>query len=102
MVEDIETSVVDPEGGAGVVREWSGERPLSQAVVTAVAELTERDPIAMDPLYDWIDPDALDELFGRPSPEAATLSVSFRYLDCVVAVTDEGYVHAWPDGGYPN
>lgn len=45
----------------------------------------------------------------RPRPplrrviaEAAAVSVSFRYPDCIVAVTDEGVVHASLDGDYPN
>lgn len=46
-------------------------------------------------------PDALDDLFERPSSRV-TVSVSFRYLDCVVTVTDEGFVHASLDGDYPN
>lgn len=99
MEEDIETSTVDAIWGAGAVRELTDERPVSQAVVATVAELTGRDPTAMDPLYDWIDPDALDDLFERPSSRA---TVSFRYLDCIVAVTDEGFVHASLDGDYPN
>lgn len=101
MKEDIETSAVDAIREAGAVREWRGERPMSQAVIATVAALTDRDPTAMDPLYDWIDPDALDDLFERPS-STATVSVSFRYLDCVVTVTDEGFVHASLDGDYPN
>lgn len=101
MEEDIETSTVDAIWGTGAVRELTDERPVSQAVVATVAELTDRDPTAMDPLYDWIDPDALDDLFERPSSRA-TVCVSFRYLDCIVAVTNEGFVHASLDGDYPN
>lgn len=55
----------------------------------------------MEPLYGWIDPDALVGLIGGCSSEGA-VSVSFRYLDCAVTVTDDGFVYATPAGDYSN
>ncbi|MFC7137959.1 HalOD1 output domain-containing protein [Halobaculum litoreum] len=37
---------------------------VSAVVVEAVAKARDVDPIRLPPLYDWIDPDALDALFG--------------------------------------
>ena len=47
----------------------------SEAVVATVADRTGADPIDLPPLYDAIDPDALDAIFrdGRPG------RVSFEY-----------------------
>ncbi len=94
--------VEDVGGEASVVREW-GRRPPSQIVVETVAELTGRDPAAMDPLFDWIDPDALDRLagVGCRSPGTGTASAAFRYLDCTVLVSD-GFVYATLEDGYSN
>ena len=49
---------------------------VSDAVVWAVAQLSETDPTEVEPLYDHIDPDALNGLFGSVS---APLAVEFRY-----------------------
>ena len=85
----------------GIVREWDDRWTLSATVVETVGALTGRDPTTMEPLYGWIDPDALADLFGRRSSRSA-VSVSFRYLDCVVTVTDDGFVHATLAGDYSN
>ncbi|MEA5389576.1 HalOD1 output domain-containing protein [Haloarculaceae archaeon H-GB2-1] len=71
------------------------EDALSLAVVTALAAHEGVDPTRLEPpLYDVIDPDALDELFtgfeGNPSEPPAV--VTFRYGDCVVEVTSDGSV----------
>ena len=55
----------------------------------------------MEPLYGWIDPDAFVGLIGGYSSEGV-VSVSFRYLDCTVTVTNDGFVHAMPAGDYSN
>ncbi|WP_336345618.1 HalOD1 output domain-containing protein [Halalkalicoccus ordinarius] len=100
MTDDLTTSVASLEE-SGIVREWDDRWALSATVVETVGTLTGRDPTTMEPLYGWIDPDALADLFGECSSEGA-VSVSFRYLDCVVTVTDDGFVHATPAGDYSN
>lgn len=100
MTEDLTTPAAS-FGEPGIVREWDDEQPLSVTVVETVGVLTDRDPATMEPLYGWIDPEALNDLFGGRSVETAAVSVSFRYLDCAVAVSD-GFVHVTLDGGYSN
>ncbi|WP_458190515.1 HalOD1 output domain-containing protein [Haladaptatus sp. NG-WS-4] len=72
---------------------------VSEAVLRAVANATGIDPIDIDtPLYDVIDPDALDRLF-RPCPttERKTESkVSFTMGGCTVTITDNRVVEATP------
>lgn len=100
MTEDLTAPATSLEE-SGIVREWDDRWPLSATVVETVGALTGRDPAAMEPLYGWIDSDALAGLVCGCSSESA-VSVSFRYLDCVVTVTDDGFVHATPDGDYSN
>jgi hypothetical protein len=68
------------------------ERP-SRSVIEAVADATERDPTDLDPLYETIDPDALDAIFestaDRYRPSSKTC-VSFRFEGCEVAVHADG------------
>jgi hypothetical protein len=66
------------------------ERP-SRSVVAAVAEATGADPKTMPPLYDVVDPDALDQLFGSDTGESSRNDgVSFRFSGCGVTVYADG------------
>lgn len=73
--------------------------PASQTIVEAVADATARETTDLEPLFDVLDPDALDALVG-PSPEGGRqepLHVSFRYGDCRVSVGRDGEVLATPE-----
>ncbi|WP_433631726.1 HalOD1 output domain-containing protein [Halomicrococcus sp. NG-SE-24] len=73
----------------------------SHAVVNAVAAYTNRSPIDLDPLYDVVDPDHLDGLFGKRGPESSRAGGSFVLLfgGCEVTVTrDEIRVREADDG----
>ncbi|MFC7203480.1 HalOD1 output domain-containing protein [Haloferax namakaokahaiae] len=69
---------------------------ISEAVVQALAAVKETDPISVDPLYNAIDPEALDMLFaptlnGEQRPGGA---ITFELMNCLVTVTVEaGDVH---------
>jgi hypothetical protein len=72
--------------------DWTEERP-STAAVSVVAALSGEEPTEMAPLYEWIDPDALDRLFaaeGDDPPES--LEISFRYRTYDVTVRGDGVV----------
>lgn len=70
--------------------------PVSQRVISAVAELTGTDPVALEPLYDAVDPDALDALFatGQGRSQRASRRVEFSYNGCDVEVSADGAVRA--------
>lgn len=60
----------------------------SVRVVEAVAAATDADPVAMDPLYDVIDPDALDQIVASEIEG----HVSFEFCGQNVAVHGDGTV----------
>lgn len=73
--------------------DWSATSP-SDAVVDAVADVVSGGPTSFGPLYDRIDPDALDAIF-RPSgagPPADGIRVSFSLADRLVVVHGDGDV----------
>lgn len=74
-----------------------GELP-STAIVMAVAEATGVEPDALPPLYDRIEPDALDDLFLAPDGTARDVRVSFFYSGCEVMV-EGGVVTVEPQEG---
>lgn len=72
----------------------SDDGKISERVVTAVATARDEDPLELPPLYDVIDPDALDQLFdhgiegGRSGPGR----VIFILAGCEVIVHSDGEV----------
>lgn len=66
-----------------------GSQRISVNVIETIAEECGTDPIDLPPLYDVVDPDALDTLFRDPD---ITGSVSFTYVDHRVSVDPRGEV----------
>jgi hypothetical protein len=65
-------------------------RPASETVVTAVAAALETSPVDLSPpLYERVDPEALDSLVRSGSRD---LRVRFRYRGRTVVVTGDGRV----------
>ena len=66
----------------GNLSPFGEDATASEAVVAAVADRTDADPIDLPPLYEAVDADALDALFadGRPG------RVSFEYAGYEVTV----------------
>lgn len=78
--------------------ECSVEEPKqsSQLVIETVADAEGVDPIALQPLYSTIDPDALDALFQpqlRPASDPSVGEVQFSYHGYTVRVTAAGRVN---------
>lgn len=72
------------------------ERP-SEAVVRAVASLTDSRIIDLDPLYDVVDPDHLNGLFDRSGDRRlhTDSSVTFEFNECTVTVTQSTVYVCW-------
>lgn len=66
------------------------EESASRAVIRAVADVRDRDPIDMEPMVETIDPEAVDEVFTRSSEDVATLTL--LYEGCRIQVTDDAVV----------
>ncbi|WP_049888419.1 MULTISPECIES: HalOD1 output domain-containing protein [unclassified Natrinema] len=63
---------------------------VSSAVIAAVATHRETDPTQLPPLYEWIDPDALDALFTpvRSGPRSGRLEFTYDGHTIAVDCTD--------------
>lgn len=81
--------------------DWSETAP-STAVIETIAVATNTVPTEADPLYDVIEPDALDDLFDPAwGPTTPELDVSFHYQDLEVSVSATGTVTVQPAGDVP-
>lgn len=82
-----------PHAGSGGATECLVEYDVTEgeaitgAVVDAVAAVAEADPIELPPLYESIDPDALETLFDRQR-EGTALEISFSYTGYEIVVEE--------------
>ncbi|HMB50116.1 HalOD1 output domain-containing protein [Natronoarchaeum rubrum] len=75
-------------------RDDSAAQSPSEAVVEALADAKGVDPLELEPLYQVIDPDALDALFdGTAGGDRRQGRVEFRTSGYRVEVTASGRVH---------
>lgn len=70
--------------------DWTDHDSTSTAVIEAVCEVSDDDVTGMAPLYDVVDPDALDRLFSKPDDDAMPRSLEFSYNGHQVAVEASG------------
>lgn len=87
----------DPDGVVRAEFDWSSRSP-SRAVVEAVAIAANAEPTALDPLYDSVDPDALDALVrpGGIGSEDGDVTVEFELAGHDVRVHSAGVVVVSP------
>jgi len=96
----------DPETGTyRAYHDWERDGTPSWSVVETVAAATGADPRSMRPLYEVVDPDALDRVVGQKSGSdrwSLDGCVTFRFEGCEVAVdTDGRTVVSPPDADRP-
>ena len=63
----------------------------AEAIISLVAETDGRDPLELPPLYEAVDPEALNQLCMSSSD--SDLRVSFTYAGFTVLVEGSGIVH---------
>lgn len=68
------------------------DTPASVASVATLAELLDSDPVELPSLYQSIDPDALDALFGVPEGTNGEIHVSFTHDGHTISVSGSGVV----------
>lgn len=62
------------------------------AILDAVADATGRDPLELPPIYETVDPEALDALLGGSTFADSSLAVRFEYAGFVVIARSDGEV----------
>lgn len=94
-VSDVE---YDPEIDAYSATFDPDDVSANAAVIDSVAAVLHRDPLDIDPLYEYVDTDSLDALVeaaaGKSSPH---LSTSFRFEGTDVTVRGDGTITVAPD-----
>ena len=101
MMDDGGTPELDPPAAAPERERREGD--IVRRIVERVAASADGDVTDVVPLYDVLDPDALERLFrpSVPSRAEANLEVRFRYEGHVVAVYGDGDVVVTDDDDRP-
>lgn len=75
--------------------DWGSDDRLSTVIIDAVAAVTDTEPTDIGPLYNVIDPEALEQVFA-PTPTStrchAASYLSFSLHDCEVTVASDGLI----------
>lgn len=70
--------------------EYKANELISHAIVAAVADTADCDPLELEPLYNYIDPDAVNAIFQSCSGqehEQTAVTLEFTYSTYQVTVT---------------
>lgn len=69
-------------------------------VVDTVATVLESDPVALEPIANVIDPEALDQVATSwaASEDSTPASISFEYCNCTVTLENDGTLLVTHDG----
>ncbi|AEH36407.1 HalOD1 output domain-containing protein [Halopiger xanaduensis] len=76
----------DADGESLLRRDCDDNEPITVAVIDAVSRVAGVAPTALPPLYETIDPDALDGVFDAGSSDGESVRVAFSYADHEVVV----------------
>lgn len=72
--------------------DWAVTSPVA-AVTELVADATDRDSVALDPLYDYVDPDALNALVASSNDDSAPrVRITITYAGYEVTLRRDGHV----------
>ena len=81
--------------------EFESGRSAIEAIAVALAEATGTDPVDLPPLYEYVDPDALNELFDRSASRTdGDVILSFQVDTWNVFVRSDGRIRVC-DGTQP-
>lgn len=84
LTDAVFTDVTDGEEGSYRGKYDAGQASPSFAIIMAVSNVTELDPLELDPLYESLDTDALDALFTAERSSVDRLT--FRHCDCDITI----------------
>lgn len=74
--------------------DWQRDEPISTVIVKIIASLEDVAPTHLEPLHDYVDPDALDRLVApkRDGTPRTGAFASFRFEGYDVTVSGDGQI----------
>lgn len=98
---ELESESFDEEAGKHIVEfDPDTAESVTTQLASAVADATDREVTELPPLGEWVDCDALEQLFDGHE-HRAELSVSFDFEGCQVFVSSVGRIVVEPETSKP-
>lgn len=83
---------------SGIHLEWEENERPSTVIVECVAAVVGRQPTELTPLYESIEPDALNGLIRPATPKAGDpIRISFQYEEVDVLVDSQTGIEIYPE-----
>jgi hypothetical protein len=79
-----------------VQADWSGSETLDSAITCAISRATGVSVTDLEPLYEYMDPDALHEFVSSMRDRETETSITFQYEGHDVTVREDGEILVWP------
>ncbi|WP_165875357.1 HalOD1 output domain-containing protein [Natrarchaeobius chitinivorans] len=95
-VSEFESVEYHPEDKVYRLRSSDPTDSATKAVVSAVAAVSDTNPLDVDPLHSTIDPDALNELSTPRSGADGALHITFEYHGYEVTASSHGEIEVRP------
>lgn len=81
------------DGTYVVLEGQHSDRSTSTTIVFAVATVLEEDPVTLEPIAEYVNPDALD-VFTTAATDGF---LSFTYADCRISIESNGNIQIEPE-----
>ena len=79
--------------------DWSSPTPLTTTVVEMIGTISETPADDLAPLYETVDPDALEDLLSPGTATGSAAGVWFNYAGYRVTIRGEGEIEVTPAEG---
>lgn len=79
-----------------VQADWSGTETLDSAITCAISRATGVSVTELEPLWEYMDPDALQAFVASMRDRETETSITFQYEGHDVTVRDDGEILVWP------
>lgn len=77
--------------------DWEADDSLATSIVVAVAAVVDTPPSELAPLYETVDPDALESILSPSTPDSSgRCHLSFRYAGVGVSASSDGTIRVYP------
>jgi hypothetical protein len=91
---------INTEGDSPVYKvdlDEATDESASYTVVTSIADLTDREPNDLEPLWDSVDPEALDSFVDHASGLSTPYQIAFQYEGYTVEIVEDRWLRLVPN-----
>lgn len=89
-----------PDGVSAFVTECRTDESMGHAIQRSVAAVKDMRPSELDPLYETVEPDAIESLLGHADDRGTPVQIRVSVDGVTLHVYEDGVIHVTPDDRY--